>query len=88
MNQNNTDITVSFEQSYTEFTTQQSALSSLPLDRTRYSNMIHSVPTSASVKTTVNDMSQNAAYLFLTDLTTNYYKSFGSDWSSFVSNMP
>lgn len=36
----------------------------------------------------VAGMSQRAKYLFVTDLDTDFYESFGPDWETFMDVMP
>jgi hypothetical protein len=86
----NTDITVVFEGSEPAFQSQQAALSALQ-DRSRYSYVIYSVPSTlnkAVLKTTVNQLSQHAEFLFLTDLTQNYYERFGTLWRTLIDVIP
>jgi hypothetical protein len=88
---NSTDITVVFEDSYHSYKAQQAGLASLPLDRSRYSYVIHSVPKSmskANLGNFVDKLSLDAEFLFLTGLDQNYYESFGPWWQNFISVMP
>lgn len=87
----NTDVTVVFEQSYTLYQTKQADLESLTADRIHYSYVVHSLPTSmneADLRKFSDTLSHHAGYLFLTDLDTDYYESFGPNWSKFVDGMP
>ena len=83
-----TDITIAFEDSYKAYADQQQTLASLPLDRSRYGFVLHSVPTSINLKGLVDKMSRHAEFLFVTDLNQDYYESFGKDWNSFIDVMP
>ena len=49
--------------------------------------VIHSVPSSVGLRKFVDQLSTQAGNLFLTDLTTKYYNSFGHYWSAFVDSM-
>lgn len=83
-----TDITVVFEQSYSMYKSQQSALSDLSGDRSKYCYMVHSVPSGSNTGNLLDDMSQHAEYLFVTSRDKQYYEGFGSDWKKFVDLMP
>lgn len=87
---NTTDITVVFEQSYDTYKSQQSALSDLSGQRSSYSYMVHSVPSGTNLGNLVDDMSQHAQYLFVTNRDSNIgpYEGFGSDWRSFTDMVP
>ncbi|TKX25007.1 hypothetical protein C1H76_2784 [Elsinoe australis] len=88
LNSDTTDITIAFESSLDDYQTKQSALASLPLPRSRYSSLVHSAASSYDMKDLVDRMSRHSAYLFVTDLSTDYYQAFGSDWSDFVNAVP
>ncbi|KAJ5949880.1 hypothetical protein N7454_001464 [Penicillium verhagenii] len=87
-----TDITVVFEQSYDYYLTQEKVLAEdlSASNRGNYSYMLHSVPTMTnhSLKNFVDDLSHRAAYLFMTTLTSNYYEQFGSELDQFLSVVP
>ena len=84
-----TDIIVAFEASYGSYQEDAVALAHLPLDRSRYSFMVHSATSSRSrLRNLVYSMSQHAQYLFATDLSEDYYQSFSSDWEHFVAAIP
>lgn len=88
---NSTDITIVFENAYEAYQTKQSALVSLSGGRSRYSYVVHSAPTSMSksdLRDFVNKMSKTAEFLFVTDLSQDYYSSFGPDWQAFVDVVP
>lgn len=85
-----TDMTVIFEGSYQYYQEREATLSSLPTDRTRYSYLIHSVPSMGlhDLGDFVDSISLHAGALFVTDLDRNYYESFGSNWKKFIRVMP
>jgi len=85
-----TDITVIFESSYQDYQERKATLSSLPKDRLRSSYIIHSLPSKGfrDLGKFVDSISVQAGALFVTDLDERYYKSFGSNWETFVSVMP
>ncbi|KAJ6115378.1 hypothetical protein N7486_001156 [Penicillium sp. IBT 16267x] len=89
---NTTDITVVFEQSYDYYLTQEKVLANTlsASNRGNYSYMLNSVPTMTNntLKNFVDDLSRWAAYLFLTTLTSNYYESFGSGLDEFCDAVP
>jgi len=85
---NTTDITVVFEQSYSIYKSQQSALADLTGDRSSYSYMVHSLPSSTNLGKLIDDMSQRAQYLFVTNKDQNFYEGFGSDWRKFTDMVP
>lgn len=70
------------------FKSQQSALSALSGDRSRYSYMVHSVPSGTNLGNLVDDMSQHAGYLFVTSRDSRYYEGFGSNWRRFTDMVP
>lgn len=85
----NTDITVVFESSFNDFDSKQDVLSALPDARDRYAYMVHSSSLGkSSLQNYVNELSQHADWLFITNLEKNYYEKFGSDWASFVAAIP
>ncbi|RMZ88306.1 hypothetical protein DV736_g4461, partial [Chaetothyriales sp. CBS 134916] len=78
-----TDIIVAFEQSSDYYHSDKANITTLSLDRSRYSFMVHSAPAKdGSLKSLVASMSQRAQYLFATKLTSDYYESFSKDWTS------
>ncbi|KAH0537521.1 hypothetical protein FGG08_005696 [Glutinoglossum americanum] len=90
------DVTVVFEETYQTYQlapsskTLQDKLASLPYGRSRYCYLMHSVPKSmggADLRRLVDGLSKYAGYLFLTDLSDNYYASFGSKWLDFIDAM-
>jgi Spherulation-specific family 4 len=89
-NDTNTDITVVFEDSYPAYQTNQASLAALPEDRSKYSYMINSVPImdTASLQNFVDQLSQHAEFLFLTDNSQNFYESFGTQWANFTNVVP
>ena len=89
-NDTNTDITVVFEDSYLMYTTALDRLATLPKHRSQYSYMINSVPLMAAndLRQFVNDISERAEFLFITDNSRDFYESFGSAWSNFTDVVP
>lgn len=79
-----------FEQSYTEYQTKKASLSALRANRTNSGYMIHSVRIFDQVllKDFVDDLSQQAKYLFLTTLTKDYYIRFDPLLPTFGAVMP
>nr|OQO24450.1 hypothetical protein B0A51_10169 [Rachicladosporium sp. CCFEE 5018] len=86
--QDSTDITVVFEQSWGNYSAQEPALKALSGDRSRYSYMMHSVPSSTNLGNLVDDMSRHSSHLFVTNSDSDYYASFGSSWRSFTELVP
>jgi hypothetical protein len=87
----NTDITVVFEGSEQTYQSQQAALTALPYHRSRYSYLVYSIAPSSSkneLRSTVDRLSQRAEFLFLTDLSENYYESFGTLWRDYIDVIP
>jgi hypothetical protein len=87
----NTDITVVFEGSYQAYQEQEAALTSLPPGRLQYSYVIHSMPMSmseADLRNFAYTLSAHTGLFFLTDLSQDYYESFGPDWRGFIEAMP
>ncbi|KAH6698119.1 Spherulation-specific family 4 [Leptodontidium sp. 2 PMI_412] len=89
-NDSNTNITVVFEQSLPVYTSLVDSLSSLPGDRSQYSYMINSVPSTSrgDMKKFVQQISKHAEYLFVTDNTEDFYESFGTGWANFAESVP
>jgi Spherulation-specific family 4 len=83
----NTDITVVFEQSFDLYRQQAAELTTLKVDRSTQAYIIHSVPASQNLRKFVNKLAPHAQNLFLTDLSSDYYQSFGNKWSDFVRSM-
>lgn len=73
-----------FEQSFEQFQLQSAALSSLSGSRSRYSVLVHSVPSDANTDQLVRNMSRAAKFLFTTTEDGTYYNRFGRDWSEFI----
>ncbi|ERF71976.1 hypothetical protein EPUS_07446 [Endocarpon pusillum Z07020] len=91
------DITVVFEASYQEYQEDSSSkalrarLASLPIDRSRVSCIMFSVRTGMSQgdrRSLADELSQHAEFLYLTDLSQNYYESFGPHWQDFIAAIP
>jgi hypothetical protein len=89
-NDTNTDITVVFEDSYAAYQTKQASLAALPSNRSAYSLMINSVPIMDmdNLRHFVDQLSQVAEFLFITNNTQDFYQSFGSQWANFTSVIP
>ncbi|BCS28305.1 spherulation-specific family 4 protein [Aspergillus puulaauensis] len=87
----NTDITVAFEQSYNHYeTSQESALKSYDADRDSLAYIFHSVPdmSESNLESFVEDISDRAAYLYLTTRTDQYYEHFDSRLQQFCDAVP
>ncbi|KAL2831505.1 Spherulation-specific family 4 [Aspergillus cavernicola] len=87
----NTDITVTFEQSYDHYeTSQEAALNALDADRDTWAYMFHSVPqmSNHSLERFVHGASHRAAYLYLTTRTDSYYEYFDSQLEQFCDANP
>ncbi|KAH7068061.1 Spherulation-specific family 4-domain-containing protein [Paraphoma chrysanthemicola] len=86
----NTDISVDFEQSYTEYGAKEAELSALKDNRSGKCYMVHSLPTmdKAKLDDFVDGLSKSAEYLFVTTNAENYYESFGQDWADFTAAIP
>ncbi|KAH7400446.1 spherulin 4-like cell surface protein [Cadophora sp. MPI-SDFR-AT-0126] len=89
-NDTNTDITVVFEQSYSVYTDLVKSLVALPGDRSQYSYMINSIPSSVkgNMKKFLREISEFAEFLYVTDNTEAFYESFGAGWDDFVESIP
>lgn len=80
---------MTFEQSYDLYqsTSTQSMLdrsiSSGDYNRSSSSLIVHSVPID-QIETLTLDLAKRAEYVFVTDLTEDYYNSFGPGWERFV----
>lgn len=83
----NVDITVVFEQSFDLYQERQSRLSALPEERTSKAYIIHSVPSDVGLRRLVDELAPHAEHLFLTDLVSHFYESFGGGWRGFVRSM-
>lgn len=91
LNDSNTDATVVYEGPYSSYQSQQARLASLPLDRGRYCNILHSLPNyikGRELKKFVNVMSMHAEYLYLTDLSENYYERFSGRLKEYIDAVP
>ncbi|PIA89516.1 Spherulin-4 [Cercospora beticola] len=87
LNTNNTDITVTFEQSLKEFHKMDASLQESPFNRTSSAFIVHSAGP-ADLKQFVPELSYHAGYLFVTSNKKNYYSSFGKNWQKFVDAVP
>lgn len=86
---NNTDIVVTFEQSYGEYRRKEASLASSPFGRERTSYIVHSLPKSVNLKRFVRQLSYRAEYLFVTrNDNDDFYESFGKGWQKFVDDVP
>lgn len=83
-----TDITVVFEQSYKEYQSLESNLTTLSGDRSQYSYMVHSLPSRVNLQKFVDSLSRHAEYLYVSTSNKNYYETFGSKWKDFTRAMP
>ncbi|KAF2473726.1 uncharacterized protein BDR25DRAFT_256563 [Lindgomyces ingoldianus] len=79
------DVTAVVEVAHSTYQTPeyQQWLSTSSYDRSRTCYIIHSVQ-AEDVKRLAYGLRERAAYLFVTDLSENYYQSFGSSWKHFV----
>ncbi|KAF2029229.1 hypothetical protein EK21DRAFT_101299 [Setomelanomma holmii] len=89
-NDSNTDISVVFEQSYTEYQSKEADLAALKDDRSNNCYMVHSVPAmdKGKLHTFVDGLSKRAEWLFVTTNDENYYESFADDWADFTAAIP
>lgn len=85
-----TDISVTFEQSFTEYQTKEADLAAYKDDRKSQCYMVHSIPSmdKGKLRTFVDDLSKRAEYLFVTSNKENYYESFAEDWAEFIDAIP
>ncbi|KAH8647894.1 spherulin 4-like cell surface protein [Xylariales sp. PMI_506] len=89
-NDTNLDITVIFEQTYTEWQNKSVSVEALPATRGAYSIMVNSVPTmdNSTMSTYVDELSDLGEYLFITSNTENIYETFATDWLQFIGQAP
>ncbi|EPE31768.1 cell surface spherulin 4-like protein [Glarea lozoyensis ATCC 20868] len=83
------DITAVFEESFAAYQSdglQQRLSNLLRYDRTKCSFMVHSVPRE-HVRGLTQSLRWRGKYLFVTDLSENYYCRFGPSWASFCEAM-
>lgn len=77
-----------FEQSYSRYKAcgdgERRALASY--DRKGCSYILHSVP-KGQMRSVVQDMRRRAEYIFVTELSSKFYESFGPSWSEFIRAM-
>jgi hypothetical protein len=91
---NVTDTQVIFEGAYSDVPSQDTMKAKLDIlsnDRSRFTYVVHSMPSNVKqpdLRKLVQDAARNAAFLFVTDLTEDYYESFGSRWKDFVDSVP
>ncbi|PBP24589.1 spherulin 4-like cell surface protein [Diplocarpon rosae] len=85
-----TDITVVFEESYAVYGAKLDSLTALSGPRSQYSYLVHSVPANRAtdLKRFVRQISERAAYLFVTDNTEALYEAFGPGWAAFTDVVP
>jgi hypothetical protein len=80
---------VTFEQSYDLYQSTSTlsmldrSISSGDYNRSSSSLIVHSVPID-QIETLTLDLAKRAEYVFVTDLTEDYYNSFGPGWERFV----
>ncbi|KAL4804606.1 Spherulation-specific family 4-domain-containing protein [Aspergillus unguis] len=82
-----TDITVVFEQAYDVYINGvKEDLDAIDADRTTWSYIFHSVPQmdDRELQDFVNEISQKAAYLFVTTLSVDFYNNFDPELQRFV----
>lgn len=86
----NTDVSVVFEQSYAEYKTKVSELSTIQNRREQHCYMVHSLPSMAdnAFKSYIDELSKGAEYLYVTTNDEHYYESFASDWADFTGAVP
>ena len=79
------DVTAVFEQAYAMFKDEsvQESLGSGRYEKAAASIIVHSTPVE-EIKGLVDELKGMAEYLFVTDLTEDYYSSFGAGWDTFV----
>ena len=88
LNDGSADVTVAFEQSFDHY----SKLSAHELDRLNERDrsntcyIVHSVPCE-EIPSLVRDISEQADYVFVTDLTEQHYNSFGPAWTAFIEGL-
>lgn len=89
-NDTNTDITVVFEDNYAAYQTKLASLETLGSNRSEYCFMVNSVPImdTTDLTTFVDQLSDRAAYLFITNNDQDIYETFGSDWVNFTDVVP
>ncbi|KAF2182336.1 hypothetical protein K469DRAFT_586460 [Zopfia rhizophila CBS 207.26] len=82
------DITTVVEQDYTTYNTKeyQDWLATNPYNRSRSSYMVYATP-GDQVQLFTLSIRERAEYLFVTDLVTEFYHSFGPSWSDFIAAM-
>ena len=81
-----TDITVVFESPYESFPeVAKENLSKLNGHRSAYSIIVYALSGSVDLSSYVGTLCQSAQYLFVTDLTSDFYAKFSPNWSDFVS---
>ncbi|KAL4794246.1 Spherulation-specific family 4 [Aspergillus venezuelensis] len=86
----NTDITVTFEQSYDHYSTsQESVLKAATADRATWAYIFHSVPemSESELRSFVDDISHRAQYLYLTTRTDSYYEHFDRSLAEFYTEL-
>jgi hypothetical protein len=87
-NDTNTDITVIFEETYAIFQQRLPTIKQQPKNRSRYAFFINSLPSQPDYKKFVDDLSQLAEWLYVTEETVNFYESFGKIWSNWTADLP
>jgi hypothetical protein len=66
------------------------SLTALPPNRSAYCVMMNSVPimNMDNLRQFVDQLSQLAEFLFITNNTQDFYESFGAQWANFTSVVP
>jgi Spherulation-specific family 4 len=80
------DQTVIFENSYANYASQLSAVAALSVSPDSLVWIMYSMP-EGQLSEIVKSVEQVAGSIFLTDLTSNYYQSFSSNFENFVDAM-
>lgn len=80
------DVTTVVEESFVSWSSvalKERMSSLLRYDRSRCAYMVHSVPPN-EIRALVESLRDQGKYLFVTNLTEDYYVKFGSSWQEFV----
>lgn len=87
LNVANTDIRVVFEQAYDYYNDVKDDLEAIEADRRTLSYLFHSVPCmgDSALQAFIDEISQNAAYLYITSLSVNFWNGFGPELGRFCS---
>jgi hypothetical protein len=79
-----------FEDSYPAYQTKLASLEALGSNRSEYSFMVNSVPAldTVDLQSFVDQLSERAQYIFITNNDQAFYETFGSDWANFTDVVP